>query len=235
MAAFSSFTSTKYHLVTALENLKPLQHMLAPRLRATVEAGSEGGGHRNPLPPARGEIPRVVGKVFIQPVPRPRETPQIVLPSGFEDMPQIATDTPIGIPTGMLGTQSAGPGGETGIGTGEGKKPGNGIGHGPGNNPGRGSEGGPRQRLSALPQILWKIEPEYSEEARKARFQGSVMLALEVDSEGRPRNIRIVRSLGLGLDERAVEAVARWRFKPGLLNGHPVDAPVSVEVSFRLL
>ena len=89
--------------------------------------------------------------------------------------------------------------------------------------------------MSALPQVLWKIEPEYSEEARKVRHQGTVMLALEVDSDGHPRNIRVTRSLGLGLDERAMDAVARWRFKPGIYNGRPVSAPVSVEVSFRLL
>ena len=83
--------------------------------------------------------------------------------------------------------------------------------------------------------MLWKVEPEYSEEARKARFQGSVMIAMEVDAEGRPRNIRIARSLGLGLDERAIEAVSKWKFKPGMWNGRPVAAAVHIEVSFRLL
>ncbi len=92
-----------------------------------------------------------------------------------------------------------------------------------------------RQRLSSQPQLLWKTEPEYSEEARKARYQGTVSLVLEIDAQGRPRNIRVVRSLGLGLDERAVEAVAQWKFKPGLLNGRAVSSPVTVEVSFRLL
>ncbi len=234
MAAFSNYTTGNFHSVTALENPRPVQHLVAPQLRVSSEAGSEGGGHRNPLPVERGEIPHVA-KLFIQPALRLRETAQIVLPSGLEEMPQIATDRPIGIPSGIIGTQSAGPGAGTGMGTGDGNKAGPGQGKGPGAIPGDGSGTGPRQRLSALPQILWKIEPEYSEEARKARFQGSVMLAMEVDSEGKPRNIRVVRSLGMGLDERAMDAVSRWRFKPGLLNGRPVDAPVSVEVSFRLL
>ena len=234
IAQLSSYTATKFHAVTALENFKPLQHLVAPQLRRAAEPGSEGGGHRNPLPPELGQIPHVAGKIFIPPAPRPRESPQIALPSGLEDMPQIATNMPIGIPTGVLGTQSPGPGRGRTIGTGEGNRQGPGTGHGPGDDPGPGY-GGPRQRLSALPQLLWKIEPEYSEEARKARFQGSVMLTLEVDSEGHPRKIRVVRSLGLGLDERAIAAVAQWRFKPGLLNGRPVESPVSVEVSFRLL
>ena len=231
-ATLTHYTSTTLRSVTALENPKSL---VAPKLRASSdEPGSSGGGHLNPLPPERGEIPRVAAKIFILPALRPKETPQIALPSGLEDMPQIATEMPIGLPTGVFGTHSPGPGKGHTIGPGEGERAGGGKnGRGPGDSPGPGS--GSRQRLSALPQLLWKTEPEYSEEARRARFQGSVMLALDVDSEGHPRNIRVVRSLGLGLDERAVEAVAQWRFKPGLLNGRPVNSPVSVEVSFRLL
>ena len=228
-ATISSYKSTSLRSVTALEN--PSSHLTAPRTRQSQERGSSGGGHRNPLPPERGEIPRVV-KVFIPLMPRPQATPQITLPSGLEDMPHIATDVPIGVPNGVFGTSSAGPGGKAGIGGGAGDRAGDGHqGRGPGPGPGNGQG----QRLSALPRLLWKIEPEYSEEARKARFQGSVMLVLEVDSEGRPRNIRVVRSLGLGLDERAIEAVSQWHFKPGLLNGRAVNSPVSVEVSFRLL
>ena len=121
------------------------------------------------------------------------------------------------------------------MGDGDGKRVGPGGGKGPGLDPGIGSNSSQRQRLSALPQVLWKIEPEYSEEGRKARYQGTVLLALEVDSEGHPRNIRVIQSLGLGLDERAMEAVAKWRFKPGILNGRAVNSPVSVQVSFRLL
>ena len=226
MARLSGYTATQYHAVTALENFRPLQRLVAPLL-TSAEPGSEGGGHMRPLAPERGQIPQVAGKTFIPPTPRPREVLQIALPSGLEDVPQIAADMPIGIPTGVFDTHSPGPGRSGTIGTGDGRRAGPGTGRGPGVNQGPGY-GGPRQRLSALPQLLWKIEPEYSEEARKARFQGSVMLMLEVDPEGRPRNIRVVRSLGLGLDERAIAAVAQWRFKPGLLNGRPVEAPVSV-------
>jgi len=185
----------------------------------------------NPLPPAKGEIPRVA-KVFMPPTPRTSEAPKIVLPSGLEDMPQIATDVPIGVPNGVLGTNSAGPGKGKSIGKGTGEEAGDGRSKGPG---GQGTVGSGRTRLSSLPQLLWKTEPEYSEEARKARYQGSVLLALEIDEQGRPRNIHVVQSLGLGLDERAVAAVAQWKFKPGLLNGRAVSAPVTVQVSFRLL
>jgi len=61
--------------------------------------------------------------------------------------------------------------------------------------------------------LLYKVEPDYSDEARKARLQGLVVLRLEVDERGAPRNLEVVRSLGMGLDEQAVEAVARWRFR----------------------
>ena len=186
----------------------------------------------SPLPPNKGEIPRVA-KVFLPPMLPPREAPRIVLPSGVEDAPQIMAEMPMGIPTGLTGTNSQGPGrggnfGKDGCcgGTESGNT-------GQGGDKGKGGYAG--KRPSIMPQLLWKTEPEYSEEARKARHQGSVMLALEIDQDGKPRNIRVVRSLGLGLDERAVEAVSQWRFKPGLLNGRPVNSPVSVEVSFRLL
>jgi periplasmic protein TonB len=186
------------------------------------------------LPVERGEVPKVTQKVFLPPTPQPHEAPQIALPTGLEDMPQIAPNMPIGLPSGVIGTRSLGPGVGRGVGPGNGNNVGPRDGQGPGDTPGIGI-GGQRQRLSALPQVLWKIEPEYSEEARKVRHQGTVMLALEVGSDGRPKNIRVVRSLGLGLDERAIEAVSQWRFKPGVFNGRPVSAPVSVEVSFRLL
>lgn len=230
-ATFTTYTKSTHYEATSLASKVP--PLYAPKIRVANDQGGSGGGMRSPLPPARGEVPKVA-RVFIPPTPRTVEHPKIVLPSGLEDMPQIATDVPMGVPNGIFQSNSPGPGKNGGIGTGccgragDGNGPDSGSGSGP-----RGGKGGPR--LSAQPKLLWKTEPEYSEEARKARFQGSVLLAMEIDSEGHPRNIRVVRSLGLGLDERAVAAVAQWKFKPGLLNGRPVSSPVSVEVSFRLL
>ena len=79
------------------------------------------------------------------------------------------------------------------------------------------------------------MEPEYSEDARKVHFQGTVVLTIEVDTNGLPSNIRVVRAIGLGLDERAVQAVEKWRFRPAMSGDHPVIAPALVEVSFHLL
>ena len=83
--------------------------------------------------------------------------------------------------------------------------------------------------------MLYKVDPEYSEEARKAKYAGTVVLQLIVDATGKAQNIRVVRSLGLGLDENAIEAVNKWKFRPGSRNGHPVAVIATIEVNFRLL
>jgi TonB family protein len=87
----------------------------------------------------------------------------------------------------------------------------------------------------SAPTLLYKVEPEYSEEARKAKYQGTVILYIEVDPAGKARNVRVVRSLGLGLDEKAIEAVNKWKFRPGYKDGKPVTVAATIEVNFRLL
>lgn len=85
------------------------------------------------------------------------------------------------------------------------------------------------------PSIIHKVEPQYSEEARMAGFQGTVLLKVVVDKDGIARNIQVLRPLGLGLDEKAIEAVSRWQFKPGTKGGEPVNVFAQIEVNFRLL
>jgi protein TonB len=126
-----------------------------------------------------------------------------------------------------------------GIGKG-GPGPGNGPGNGPGDGDGPGGPGdiGAGLRIGkgvSAPTLLFSPEPEYSEEARKAKFQGTVRLALVVDEHGNPAQIRIITPLGLGLDQKAIEAVHKWKFKPGMKDGKPVAVQASVEVNFRLL
>lgn len=88
---------------------------------------------------------------------------------------------------------------------------------------------------SEPPKLLSKVEPEYSPEARKAKYQGTVLLYATIGVDGIPRDIMVVHSLGLGLDEKAVECVSKWRFKPGTRDGKPVPGTVTHEVNFRLL
>ena len=85
------------------------------------------------------------------------------------------------------------------------------------------------------PVVTYRAQPRYSEEARKAKWQGAVTVSLVVDSHGRPQNVRIIKSLGMGLDEMAIEAVQKWKFKPGLKNGKPVPVQATIEINFRLL
>ncbi len=143
----------------------------------------------------------------------------------------------VGDPNGILGVISGGPGGPTGIGTkgngGIGNK--DGPGYGPEGEPGvGGGHAGFRDDVTQ-PTLLFKIEPEYSDEARKVKLQGSVFLRIVVDEHGRAGDIVVTQGLGLGLDERAVAAVRKWRFRPGMRAGRPVPTTAIVQVTFRLL
>jgi TonB family protein len=161
--------------------------------------------------------------------------PSILLDAVYDRDPSKA----IGDPWGVIGPPSNGPGHGGGVGSGccGGQGPGDGNGAGPGN-------GGPgfanpvfTAGKSGLtnPVALYRPEPDYSEDARKAKLQGTVLLEVVVDQKGRPQIRRVLQSLGLGLDEQAIKAVSTWRFKAGMMDGKPVPVLINVYVSFRLL
>ena len=83
--------------------------------------------------------------------------------------------------------------------------------------------------------MLSKVDPSYSKLARTAGYSGTVLVQIVVASTGLPRNIRVVRGLGLGLDEKAIEAVSQWTFRPGMKDGKPVNVMATIEVNFRLM
>jgi len=85
------------------------------------------------------------------------------------------------------------------------------------------------------PSVLYKVEAQYSDQAVKAGLEGTVVLYMEVGPNGQASNIRVVRGLGLGLDEKAIEAVSRWQFRPGMKDGQPVTVTVTIQVNFRLM
>jgi periplasmic protein TonB len=85
------------------------------------------------------------------------------------------------------------------------------------------------------PVVTYQVEPDYSEEARKAKLQGIVTIYFEVNEHGLPQNLRIFRPLGMGLDEKAIEAVLNWRFRPGYKDGRPVTVSCQMIITFRLL
>ncbi|HWF11976.1 MAG TPA: energy transducer TonB, partial [Bryobacteraceae bacterium] len=87
----------------------------------------------------------------------------------------------------------------------------------------------------SAPSVLFKVDPEYSEKARQAKYQGTAVLSVVVDASGRAGDIRVIKPLGMGLDEEAVLAVKQWRFRPALKGGQPVDVRATIEINFKLL
>jgi protein TonB len=218
--------------VTDIYYVPPYQ----PKTPAAQKAGGGGGGgQKMPEPVRRGEAPKPAPKQFQIPadvVPKPKlpVEPTITAPT-----PQITADN-YGDPLSKLMTPSGGQGSQ-GLGSGSGGGIGSGSGNGYGPGSGGGTGGGVYQIGGDVsqPVLINKIEPEYSEEARKAKYSGTVRLRIVVDDKGMPRDIRVVSPLGLGLDEKAVEAVMKWRFRPALKGGRAVPVEAYVEVNFRLL
>ena len=204
--------------------------------------GGGGGGDRSPLAASKGRLPRAALRQFTPPVavvhndnPRLTMEPTIIAPPDAA-LPQVNL-AQYGDPLARLGPPSNGPGSGGGIGAGRGSGVGDGIGAGFGPGTGGGFGGGVYRIGGGVsaPTLVFKTEPEYSEEARKAKYQGTVVLYVEVAPDGRATNIRVQRSLGLGLDEKAMEAVRQWKFKPGYKDGRPVTVAATIEVNFRLL
>ena len=201
--------------------------------------GGGGGGESSLTPPSKGSLPPAARRQFTPPMisiadlqPKLVIEPAVVI---SPDVPEIKL-AQLGDPFGKDGPLSGGPGKRGGIGDGDG----GGVGPGSGPGSGEGDWTGGFGRMHAgsgvtAPILLSKVEPEFSEEARKAKRQGMVVLMAEVDTNGRVRRMRIVQSLGLGLDEKAMDAVSQWKFRPGFKDGKPTVVAAVIEVNFRLL
>ena len=212
-----------------------------PTVKKDAMHGGGGGGDRSPTPVSKGNLPKLAKRQFVPPMISHVENPKLVMDPTLimppdTNIPKV--DSPnLGDPLSKSGLASNGfgAGGGMGSGRGGGIGPGSGPGFGPGSG---GGMGGGAYRIGggvSPPSILFKVEPEYSEEARKAKFQGTVLLFVVVDEKGNPRDIKILRPLGLGLDQKAVEAVEKWKFSPGKKDGKPVPVQAQIEVNFRLL
>ncbi len=204
--------------------------------------GGGGGGDRDKLQAPKGKLPKLAMEQFTPPAvvirndnPKLPVEPTVVIP------PQVKVPTVnmpnLGDPMAkVVGPPSNGTGSGGGIGSGSGG--GVGSGEGPGVGPGRGGGiGGGVFRIGggvSAPRPLYTPDPEYSEEARKAKYQGTVVLWLIVGPDGHPRDVRVARPLGMGLDEKAIQAVRQWKFEPAMKDGRPVAVQMNVEVSFRL-
>ena len=216
--------------------------ILAPQ-KARRSGGGGGGGTEESIDPIKGREPRIDQS--------PLTPPQVLLP----DRPKLSLDSAIAVPLDVklpdnpalpdVGVHASvnvtllsnGPGdrGAMGSGTDGGLGPGHGIGFGSGLD--QGASGGPYipgQGGVTSPVPIITPEAEFSDQARRSKFQGLCLISLIVDAHGNPVNPRVVRRLGMGLDEKALEAVRRYRFKPAMRAGRPVPVLITVAVDFRL-
>jgi len=224
---------------STVAGLIPTDVYLLPPRRSQSHGGG-GGGDQDKMSASRGSAPRFSSDQLTPPAVVARnEDPKLPAEPTVLGPPDIvlAQSPQVGDPVSQILTASSnGTGSAGGIGSGEGG--GVGLGTGPGVGEGRGGGiGGGVFRVGGgvtAPRAIYDPDPEYSEEARKAKYQGNVMLWAVIGPDGRPRDLRIARSLGMGLDQKAIDAVAKWRFAPALKDGQPVAVQVNIEVSFRL-
>ncbi len=205
--------------------------------------GGGGGGDRSPLPPTKGRAPRFDWTQYTPPSATIKNpNPKLAMDPTLLGPPDLKVPNPnlsnYGDPLAKIVNYSGGPGGGGGIGTGVGGGIGSGEGGGLGPGSGGGTGGGAfRAGVNGvgLPICEYCPIPLYSDEARKAKYQGTVVLQVVVTLDGRATNISVVKGPGLGLEEKAVDAVRGWRFKPATgPNGKPVPVLVTIEVTFRL-
>jgi len=207
-------------------------------------AGGGGGGDHAKLVESKGRLPKIAPVQFTPPTVEIRNQKSkltmeasIVAPANVKlpdnNMPNIGnpmSDRVNGPPTNGTGS---------GAGIGAGSSGGIGSGSGPGHGPGeRGGYGGGTYRVGDVgvtaPIPKYTPDPDFSEEARKAKYQGLVTLAAIIGTDGRARGVRVVHSLGMGLDEKALEKVRTWLFEPGKKDGKPVAVAMTLEVDFKL-
>jgi protein TonB len=190
-----------------------------------------GGGQHDLAPVTQGHLPKFADKQIVPPKAPPTIPPKLAVEPTVvvqKDLKMNNNLPNIGAPNSTLAGLSMGNGTGSGIGSGNG----NGVGPGSGGNIGDGVNhiGGSVH----APVLTYSVDPEFSEEARKAKFSGDVQVYLIVNEQGLPTHVRVVRGVGMGLDEKAVEAVRQYKFKPALKDGKPVKVDLYVSVNFQI-
>lgn len=210
--------------------------------KAQQAGGGGGGGSHDVVDPIKGKLPKQEVQPKAPPMVPVIEKPKIQVDSAIAvqkdiklpdnpNLPNIGVKNSANVTFASNG-QGTGAGMGTGSGGGLGSGSGNGYGPGSGGNYGGGVEhigGGVK-----APVAVYTIDPEFSEEARRAKYQGEVMLQIIVDAQGNVQSPRVVRPLGMGLDEKAMEAVMKYKFKPGTKDGKPVPVYMTIAINFRL-
>jgi protein TonB len=204
--------------------------------------GGGGGGAHHLIEPSRGHIPIIRTQPIIPPQILVLDHPKLAAPAAVA-MPQqvkLPNNTAMpnmGIPNSpQVAMASQGSGSGSGFGMGSGGGIGGGIGSGVGPGSGGGYGGGVMSVGGGVtaPQLIHSVEPEFTEQARSAHYTGVVSIGLIVDAQGNPQAIHVVHPLGMGLDQKAIEAVRQYKFRPAVFKGHAVAVQMVVEVEFRL-
>lgn len=206
--------------------------------------GGGGGGNKSPEPPRKAEL-KGVEKITV-PVAKPESVQakkEVEKPPVQLDIPAQPTATGVMELPGMVSNLpatgvSAGSGSGGGAGTGSGGGIGSGRGTGLGEGSGGGTGGGEYRPGNGVtsPEIVFEKRPEYTSEAMRAKVQGVVEVEALVNPDGSVGRVQITRSLDdrFGLDQKAIEAVRMWRFRPGMRLGKPVPVLVTIELTFTL-
>jgi TonB family protein len=237
------------HGQTSNQQKLAVQHLvyLAPALPPQMGGGGGGGGNQQPAHIRRAQ--GVGSDTIALSVRKPPPRAPVTSPPALEDAPApaIVLDAKplasgifdqVGLPTAAMSSgTSTGPGSGGGVGTGVGTGMGSGSGPGLGPGSGGGTGGGvyrPGGAVSA-PRLIQEVKPGYTADALRQMIQGTVVLEVVVRTDGCPSHIRVVKSLDRGgLDEKAMAAVAQWRFEPGRLGGAPVDVLVTIMLDFSI-
>lgn len=223
-------------VVTAVE--VPQFLPIAPQ--KDVSGGGGGGGSHDILQTPKGKLPKFDKNPIVPPQVIKNINPKLAVDPAINVPKDLVTNNnlpDLGNPkSNITGPQSNG----TGTGGGMGSGSGGGVGSGTGNGFGPGQGGGTGGGLYHVgggvgaPQLIYSVDPEFSDEARRAKYQGVCLVQIVVDAQGNVQRAKVLRALGMGLDEKAIEAVKQYRFKPAMLQGRPVPVEVNVEVNFRI-
>ena len=222
--------------VTPMDLKMPIPPMILPV--AKTMGGGGGGGAHELVAPSKGHLPLVAKiQITLPQIIRNERSKLEVEPTAMVNIPDNNNLPKLGIaqsPQIAMASQGLG----SGSGFGQGLGGGIGAGHGSGVGPHSGSGyGGGLMSVGdgvSPPQVIHSVEPEFTEEARRANYQGNVSIRLIVDSQGNPQDVRLASHLGMGLEEKAVEAVRQYRFSPAMYQGHPVSVQIVIDVGFHL-
>jgi TonB family protein len=221
--------------------------LIAPSPLSLPVAGthSGGGGMKSPTPASRGVLPETAPIQLVPPTPFITQTPPelmaipTIVAADLSSFVNRNLVLPLGDPNGAIGPPSGGPGSMAGIGDGAGRGIGNESGPFAGRNRVPTTEPGivriGTNGASAPSCPIPSTEPSYTDDARKAHIQGTVVLDVIVNQDGAITVSRIVQKLGYGLDDEASRFVAKnFRCKPGMYQGQPVATPIRIDVNFHL-